>query len=486
MTVPSEDSFELARPLPATYWVVPGRLLVGEHPGSKSRADAMDRMRRFLAAGVTCFVDLTDPSEVPSYEALLPFATLDGRRVQYLREPIPDHGVPSGRAVMARVLGMIDDALAADHVVYVHCRAGIGRSATVAGCWLACHPHRADDDPLERLHELWQQSARSRSWPTVPETEEQADFVKEWAAERARGVAVRPGVDSGRAERVRGALLGLAAGDATGNARQADRASTGEWTQHTALALCLAESLLELRHFDARDQIERYLLWRRSGHLSARGLPGEPTADVARALATYQWRHQPMAGSHDPRDRSTASLPRVVSAAAFMSADPAAAVTLAAECSRTTHQSPVVLDACRYFGAVLVGALRGDGTVRVLQGVYEPVPGLWARRPLKPEIAATADDGPAAAALERASSADDVASALRNARRAVAGASSFEVAVQRAIDSGRDPALDGALAGALAGAFGGAAVIPVATVAGLSRLDLLESFAARLGAERAP
>ena len=145
----------------------------------------------------------------------------------------------------------------------------------------------------------------------------------------------------------------------------------------------------------------------------------------------------------------------------------------------------MVLDACRYFGALLVGALRGDGSARVLKGVYEPVPGLWARRPLKPEIAATADDSPAAA-LERASGADDVSNALRNARRAVAGASSFEVAVQRAIDSGRDPALDGALAGALAGAFGGAIVIPAATIAGLSRLDLLESFAARLGAERGP
>jgi len=166
MTVPSEGSSEPARPLPATYWVVPGRLLVGEHPGSQSRADAMDRLRRFLAAGVTCFLDLTDPREVPSYEDLLPFATPGGRRVEYLREPIPDHGVPSGPEVMARVLVMIDDALAADHVVYVHCRAGIGRSATVAGCWLASHPVGADDDPLERLHELWQQSSRSRAWPT--------------------------------------------------------------------------------------------------------------------------------------------------------------------------------------------------------------------------------------------------------------------------------------------------------------------------------
>ena len=66
--------------MPATYWLVPGRLLVGEHPGSQSRAEAMDRLRRFLQAGVTCFVDLTEPRELPSYEALLPFETPDGRQ----------------------------------------------------------------------------------------------------------------------------------------------------------------------------------------------------------------------------------------------------------------------------------------------------------------------------------------------------------------------------------------------------------------------
>jgi hypothetical protein len=40
------------RPVDETYWVVPGRLLVGAHPGSRSRAQAMDRLRRFLEAGV--------------------------------------------------------------------------------------------------------------------------------------------------------------------------------------------------------------------------------------------------------------------------------------------------------------------------------------------------------------------------------------------------------------------------------------------------
>ena len=73
------------RPLPATYWVVPGRFLVGEHPGSQSRAEAMDRLRRFPDFGVTCFVELTEPGELPSYESLPPYMTPDGRRVAIAR-----------------------------------------------------------------------------------------------------------------------------------------------------------------------------------------------------------------------------------------------------------------------------------------------------------------------------------------------------------------------------------------------------------------
>ncbi|HEX9207464.1 MAG TPA: ADP-ribosylglycohydrolase family protein, partial [Steroidobacteraceae bacterium] len=324
----SDASFP-PRPLPATYWVVPGRLLVGEHPGSQSRADAMERLRRFLVAGVTCFVDLTEPHELPSYEALLPFATPDGRRVEYLREPIRDHGVPSGPETVARVIAMIDDALEAGHVVYLHCRAGIGRSATLAACWLA--NRGAAPDPLDELQALWQQSERSRRWPTVPETEEQVEFVRSWSR-RGSAPAVRRAAALSFEDRIGGMLLGLALGDATGAAACSEGHAAGAWTQHTALALCLAESLLEKGGCDARDQIERYLAWQRDGHLSADGQPGQASADVARALATYQWRRLPMAGSHDPKDRAASSLPRVVSAIAFAAADPPAAVALAVEC----------------------------------------------------------------------------------------------------------------------------------------------------------
>jgi len=441
-------------------------------------------LRRFLVAGVTCFVDLTEPGELPSYEALLPFATPEGRRVEYLREPIRDHSVPAGPETVARAIAIIDDALDAGHVVYLHCRAGIGRSATVAGCWLA-NQSAAADDPLEQLQVFWQQSERSRRWPVVPETQEQAEFVHAWSS-RSRSTGSRRASVAATLtieDRIRGALLGLALGDATGTAAQNERHDAGEWTQHTALALCLAESLLETGGCDARDQIERYVAWQREGHLSALGRPGHATHDVAKALATYQWRGLPMAGSHDPKDRSTSSLPRVVSVAAFGVADPEAAVALAVECSRTTHQSPIVLDACRYYAALVVGALRADAPAALFGGIYEPVPGLWKRKPLKPDlIAALASANPAPDPRQRAQPAD-VVHVVANARAAVASAGDAGEAIERAIRGGREPSVDGALTGALAGALWGGAALPAEAVAALARLDVIERFAGRL-AER--
>ena len=74
----------------------------------------------------------------------------------------------------------------------------------------------------------------------------------------------------------------------------------GAWSDDTAMALCLAESLLERAGFDARDQVERFRRWQQQGHLSATGQCVGITAATARALARAQWRRQAFSGSHDP------------------------------------------------------------------------------------------------------------------------------------------------------------------------------------------
>ena len=91
-----------------------------------------------------------------------------------------------------------------------------------------------------------------------------------------------------RQDRYRGALLGLAAGDALGTTLEFKRPGTfapitdmvgggpfdlrpGEWTDDTSMALCLAESLVECDGFDPVDQLQRYLRWWHEGHHSSTG-----------------------------------------------------------------------------------------------------------------------------------------------------------------------------------------------------------------------
>jgi hypothetical protein len=54
-----------ATPLPNTYWVVPGQVLAGEYPGAPDRAESRLRLARLIDAGVGCFLDLTQPDELP-------------------------------------------------------------------------------------------------------------------------------------------------------------------------------------------------------------------------------------------------------------------------------------------------------------------------------------------------------------------------------------------------------------------------------------
>lgn len=77
------------------------------------------------------------------------------------------------------VLTAIRTALARKHGIYVHCRAGIGRTGLVIGCFLA-EEERNGKAGLERLNLLWRQSGRAEDWPRVPQTEEQADYIKRW------------------------------------------------------------------------------------------------------------------------------------------------------------------------------------------------------------------------------------------------------------------------------------------------------------------
>lgn len=178
---------EPARPIDNSY-VVPGtRLVAGEYPGSKPdtpAAEADEKLAGFLDAGVTAFVDLTDPADglAPYEPALRALAEHRGVRVAYDCATIRDMDV-CDVAHMRRVLDLIDARLAEGHAVYVHCWGGVGRTGMVVGCWLVRHG-RTGPAALAEVARLFGTMSpakvrRHRSWGS-PQTPAQRAMVEGW------------------------------------------------------------------------------------------------------------------------------------------------------------------------------------------------------------------------------------------------------------------------------------------------------------------
>jgi protein-tyrosine phosphatase len=130
---------------PGTYWVAPEGLLAGAYPGGADADATRRRLAALRQAGVALFVDLTEEGELMPYAPLL-----DGAR--HVRRPIPDFGTVS-QDDYSVTLDLVDEALRSGHAAYVHCLGGLGRTGTVAGCWLVRHG-LDDGDAVRRIGEL--------------------------------------------------------------------------------------------------------------------------------------------------------------------------------------------------------------------------------------------------------------------------------------------------------------------------------------------
>jgi ADP-ribosylglycohydrolase len=294
--------------------------------------------------------------------------------------------------------------------------------------------------------------------------------------------------------RYRGALLGLAAGDAIGTAVEfqapgsfppvtgmtgggAFRLRPGEWTDDTSMALCLAESLIVRRGFDPIDQLERYLRWYREGYHSSTGVCFDIGNTTRDALERFAQTHEPYGGSSDPRMAGNGSLMRLAPVPLAYARNPREAIRLAAASSRTTHGAETAVDACRYLAALIVGALDGLPKDELLAPSYSPVPGLWQEAPLHPEVAVVAagsfkeKDPPAIRGRGYA-----VAS-LEAALWAFDRSDTFRDGCLLAVNLGEDADTTAAVFGQLAGAYYGEGAIPAEWRERLAQRETIELFA---------
>ena len=461
-----------APPIPNSYWVEPGRLLAGEYPGHLSSDEALGRIQRLLAAGVNTFIDLTEEGELPPYLTLLP--TNASTPIEHHRWPITDHGVPRSRQHMTQILDSIERAIDAGRCVYVHCHAGIGRTGTAVGCYLI-RRGLSGDQALEHLQQLWQQCARSQRWPTVPETDDQYGFVRAWQ-EPVR--EARKHAELTLAQRCEGALVGLAIGDAlatmsSGTQRMRESLAPdsfpAEWSlapgPQSLMTQAVVESLVAHRDHDSDDQMQRYL----------RELRAHPQLawpqDFKRAVGNWQWSRKRLAGSHDPANLDPHSVPRSLAAAIHYVGRPPAALELAVEVSRTTQQSPVILDVCRLWSAVLLDALFGTPATQLLEG---QVTATVRTRKLRPELEPLMQRQWSSLCAHDAGALSCVASALLAAQ----DTPDFASGMMRAL-SDANAATTAPLFGSLAGAQYGFDAIPAAWRFALQRREHLQALIAQ-------
>ncbi|WP_165246628.1 ADP-ribosylglycohydrolase family protein [Paludisphaera soli] len=296
-------------------------------------------------------------------------------------------------------------------------------------------------------------------------------------------------------DRRRGALVGLAVGDALGAAVEFSPPGSfapvhgyrdggphglgpGEWTDDTSMALALADSL-GTAGWDLGDQADRYLKWWRTGAYSVNGRCFDIGFTTSGSLGRYAARgHARTSGDPSESAAGNGSIMRLapvpIHYADFYPDRVEELARLGAESSLPTHACGPCVSACRYLTVVLAALIRGESRERAFDPDWAPLRRIDAAEPLHPLIRDVARGSFRRKRPPAIRGSGWVVESLEAALWAFHDAPDFETAVLRAVNLGDDADTTGAVCGQLAGAFWGESGIPAALRLGLARVEMLE------------
>ena len=292
-----------------------------------------------------------------------------------------------------------------------------------------------------------------------------------------------------RLDRARGALLGLACGDAVGTTAEFKprgsflpltdmvgggpfQLKPGEWTDDTSMALCLASSLIE-NGFDQLDQMKRYMDWHREGYMSSNGRCFDIGNATYEALMTFKRTGNALAGSTSPDSAGNGSIMRLAPVPIHYLETPELALDLCEEQSRTTHQAPECLMACRLLCEVLIRALQGKSKVEVLS------PSQQALR-MSPGLKSVASGGYKSKSRDQIRGSGYVVESLEAAFWCFWNTENFKDCVLMAANLGLDADTTAAIAGQVGGAYYGKSGIPIEWLERLTMGDEIGHLAEQL------
>lgn len=443
---------------PIGITLCPGKKQLNAATGSWDRDLGLD-LDTVADWGAVAVVSLVESDELHSLHVPGLGDAVRDRHMDWFHLPIPDVSTPSDRfeqdwpAAGENLRAVIRSGFP----VLVHCMGGLGRAGTIGARLLV----ELGLPPAEAV-------ARVRQFrPGAIETTGQERHVL------SRQPVPEPTPDTSAAairDRAVGALLGLAAGDAVGTTlefacrgtrpRLSDmvgggpfQLEPGQWTDDTAMALALADSLLSTPDLDEADLMRRFVEWWKQGTYSCTGRCFDIGGTTAQSLSRWRATGDPLAGSTDPQSAGNGSLMRLAPVAIRHHRNRRRMRDIAARQSRTTHAAAEAVDACVAHAELLADAIEGRPRSEVLRprdeafagGIAPILAGSWRGKPR---------------AKVRASGY--VAHSLEAALWAVGRSGDFRASVLAAANLCEDADTTAAIAGQLAGALYGAAAIPEA------------------------
>jgi ADP-ribosyl-[dinitrogen reductase] hydrolase len=361
---------------PGYGWVgitfCPGKCQPDAMTGSWQRDLAMD-LDAVAEFGAAAVVTLIEEHEFAMLQVQSLGAEVASRHMDWVHLPIPDMGVPDAefeeqwRQVGPRLRARLRDGFN----VVVHCKGGLGRAGTIAGRLLVELGTPAEE-AIRQIREVR---------PGAIQTRGQVKYVLAVTPADDPAPAVDPETSHDRAL---GALLGLAVGDALGSTLEFKSRDTypplsdlvgggpfglepGQWTDDTAMALALADSLLKRGGLDPDDLMRRFVAWRRLGEYSCTGTCFDIGMTTSQALSRYEHNRDPFAGSTDPTGAGNGSLMRLAPVAIRYWRDRERLRKVALDQSRTTHGAPEATSACAAYADMLADAIAGKPRSEVLR-----------------------------------------------------------------------------------------------------------------------
>lgn len=146
-----------------------GRLAIMPRPRAGDWLE--DEAISWRRQGLDTVVSLLEDAEIAELDLDAEPQWCEQVGLRFLRFPIPDRGIPRSTSAATELVVRLTEELRTGRGVGIHCRFGLGRSATLAVCVLTCLGMSQETS--------WSAVERARGMP-VPDTVEQQVWVMTW------------------------------------------------------------------------------------------------------------------------------------------------------------------------------------------------------------------------------------------------------------------------------------------------------------------